>query len=223
MVLPLSSAFTGRMATLPRLQIWVQLPDSQNVDVNLGSKMMLTNSSMFLASCAHQKPFQSALVSAMGKIKEEQTQLTQAPVRRMIVITGRIGGLVSFFRFFRLSQANLLVWMGGRDKEGLYLKYHQKHYNYIIIGFARKKKGILWNFIKQAEIWNRSTNSPKQNSRKVHSETSHFVIHQVKQIKKSPGIQGTGQMCTTPLLYQPMSPLIGLPWNKMHKWIKKSH
>lgn len=101
---------------------------------------MLTNSSMFLASCAHQKPFQSALVSAMGKIKEEQTQLIQAPVRRMIVITGRIVGLVSFFRFFRLSQASLLVWMGGRDKEGLYLKYHQKHHNYIIIGFARKKK-----------------------------------------------------------------------------------
>lgn len=99
--------------------------------MNSGSKILIANSSVFLISCTHQKPFQSAAVSVMGKIKEKQTQLIRTPVRQRRATTGSTEGFVSLFK---ISLASLLIWMGGRGKEGLCLMYHKTRYNCSIIG-----------------------------------------------------------------------------------------
>lgn len=70
---------------------------------------------MFLGSCTYQKPFQSALVSVVGKVKEKQTQLMQPPVRQMIVITGSMAGFVSSFKFSLASSFGLDRSKGGRE------------------------------------------------------------------------------------------------------------
>lgn len=76
---PLNLAFTARMTTIASIAN-LSTTSQRNVDMNSGSKIRLTNSSVFPASCTHQKPFQLALVSVVSKIKEKQTQATQTPI-----------------------------------------------------------------------------------------------------------------------------------------------
>lgn len=85
--------------------------------MNPESKIWLTNSSLFPGSCAHQKPFQLALVSVVGKIKEKETPVTQTPVRQMMEIIGSTGT----FPLFKFSLVILLIGVreggGGLRKE----------------------------------------------------------------------------------------------------------
>lgn len=107
----LSLAFAGRVAAIAMIAN-LSRASQRNVDVNPESKIRLTNSSLFAGSCAQQKPFQLALVSVVGKIKEKQASVTQTHVRQMMEIIGSRGT----FPLFKFSLVILLTGRGGMSK-----------------------------------------------------------------------------------------------------------